>query len=155
MIYRWQGFLAVAWFGSSPTQSHILPSASCLSISRFPVSVEFAEGRGCGEEPNHATARKPGPLQIIQYSMSSTKNIGRQWCSDIFTFSRIPLGDLEVNWEAGSGGPGIHPPHPPPPDRRYRSPDKLILLVSGFQVNAWILFILFTNRPALKRTVFT
>jgi hypothetical protein len=24
---------------------------------------------GVGEEPNHTTARKPGPLQIIQYSL--------------------------------------------------------------------------------------
>ncbi len=26
-------------------------------------------GKGVGEEPNHTTARKPGPLQIVQYSL--------------------------------------------------------------------------------------
>ena len=30
-------------------------------------------GEGVGEEPNHTTARKPGPLQIIQYSLIESK----------------------------------------------------------------------------------
>ncbi len=37
--------------------------------------VEFTDGKGGrvgerdGEEPNHTTARMPGPLEIIQYSL--------------------------------------------------------------------------------------
>jgi hypothetical protein len=33
------------------------------------VSGGIIDGRGEGEEPNYTTARKPGPLQIIQYSL--------------------------------------------------------------------------------------
>jgi hypothetical protein len=33
---------------------------------------QVAAGRGeVGEEPNHTTARKPGPLEIIQYSLDT------------------------------------------------------------------------------------
>ncbi len=35
MIYRGPGFLAVIWFGSSPTDLPHLPSASCPSFSVF------------------------------------------------------------------------------------------------------------------------
>jgi hypothetical protein len=37
-IYRGSGFLAIVWFGSSPTPSPHLPSASCLSFSDSCVS---------------------------------------------------------------------------------------------------------------------
>jgi hypothetical protein len=30
-------------------------------------NLQTGEGEGMGEEPNHATAKKPGPLYIIQY----------------------------------------------------------------------------------------
>jgi hypothetical protein len=33
---------------------------------------QFADGRG-GLEPNRTMARKPGPLQILQYSLVATK----------------------------------------------------------------------------------
>ncbi len=36
--------------------------------SRLPT-VDGAVGEGAGEEPNHATARKPDPLQIIHYPL--------------------------------------------------------------------------------------
>jgi hypothetical protein len=40
-------------------------------MSRLPLSqsslLELTDGGG--EEPNHTTARKPGPLEIIQYSL--------------------------------------------------------------------------------------
>jgi hypothetical protein len=35
MVYREPGFLALGWFGSSPTPFHPLPSASCLFFSVF------------------------------------------------------------------------------------------------------------------------
>jgi hypothetical protein len=56
MIYRGPGFLAVS-----------LSQSSCVS------PVELTDGRGGeeeDEEANHTTARKPGPLQIIQYSLT-------------------------------------------------------------------------------------
>jgi hypothetical protein len=55
-----------------------LPSASCLSFSVFLRVVELPAvelpvgrgGDGVGEKRNHdTTARKPGPLKIIQYSL--------------------------------------------------------------------------------------
>jgi hypothetical protein len=43
-----------------------LSQSSCVS----PIELTDGSGTGKGvdEEPNHATARKPGPQQIIQYS---------------------------------------------------------------------------------------
>ena len=36
-----------------------------------------AEGeKGVGDEPNHTAARKPGPLQIIQYYLAATMSTG-------------------------------------------------------------------------------
>ncbi len=44
-----------------------LSQSSCVS------QVELTEGKGggelAGEEPNHTTARKLGPLEIVQYSL--------------------------------------------------------------------------------------
>jgi hypothetical protein len=59
MIYRGPGFLAVVRFGSYPT----LPPPVSLSQSS-------CMWEGVGEELNHTTARKPGPPQIIQYSLA-------------------------------------------------------------------------------------
>ncbi len=61
MMYR--GFLAVGWFAPPPFQL-----ASWLSFSDFlcvagrAYWMEKGEGEGMGEEPNHTTARKPGPI---------------------------------------------------------------------------------------------
>jgi hypothetical protein len=56
-----------------------LLSARCLSfLSSFVSPVEITYGRGWGEvdeEPDHATARKLGPLQIIQYSLVITFDV--------------------------------------------------------------------------------
>ncbi len=49
-----------------------LPSDSCLSFSFFLCVAGRAywrEGEGVEEEQNHTTARMPGPLLIIQYSL--------------------------------------------------------------------------------------
>ncbi len=67
MIYRGPGFLAVVWFGSSPTPP---PSANCLSLSpplslsphlsKLIVCRRSSDGsgrRGMEEGPNHTTAR--------------------------------------------------------------------------------------------------
>ncbi len=64
MISRGPGFLAVIWLGSSPIP---LPSASCLSVSVILciAGQAYWRERGWGEGPNHMTARKPGPLYII------------------------------------------------------------------------------------------
>jgi hypothetical protein len=68
--YRGPGFLAAVLFGSN------CPTPNCLSFlaflcvaSRAYSEVVREEGKGVGEEPNHTTARKPGPLKIIQYSL--------------------------------------------------------------------------------------
>jgi hypothetical protein len=60
-IHRGPGFLAVVCFGSSPT-----PSLTCqqivFSFSVFRVQLTDGRGGRVGEEPNHTTAIKPGPL---------------------------------------------------------------------------------------------
>jgi hypothetical protein len=37
-----------------------------------PVERNDRRGEGIGEEPNYMTARKPGPLKIIRYSLNGT-----------------------------------------------------------------------------------
>ncbi len=72
MIYRGRGFLAVVGMIRLLAHPHLssLPSATCLSFSVFLFIAGrdyWREGGGGGgvEEPNHTTARKPGPLETI------------------------------------------------------------------------------------------
>ncbi len=53
-------FLAVAWFGSTPTPAR--PSVSSSGDTEKEGRLE-----GVREEPNHMTARRLGPLLIIPY----------------------------------------------------------------------------------------
>ena len=73
MIYREPGFLAVVWFSSSPTPSPPLVSKlDRRHTERLRNKRQLFDrrgGKGVGEEPNNTTARKPGPLGIIQYSL--------------------------------------------------------------------------------------
>ncbi len=68
--YRGPGFLAVVKFSSYHTPS---PVGKCLSFSVFLCvagqTYRRREGKGAKEEPNRTAARKPGLLQIIQYSL--------------------------------------------------------------------------------------
>jgi hypothetical protein len=44
------------------------------------LSLQTGEGeRRWGEEPNHTTARKPGPLLIILYSLAATYPDNNNW----------------------------------------------------------------------------
>ncbi len=66
MIHRGPGFFVVVRFGSSPPLP-VLSRQQVVSLSQSSrVSpVELTDGRGgqgLDEEPNHATARMPGPL---------------------------------------------------------------------------------------------
>ncbi len=72
IIYRGPGLLVVVWFGSSPIPS---PSSPLCKLSLFlclPVCRRLVLLAGEGGESNYATARKPGLLQIIQYSLVGT-----------------------------------------------------------------------------------
>ncbi len=64
MTYREPDFHSVVWFGSSPTPS---------PLSRQPVvflSLPVCCQSSVGEEPSQTTPRKPGPLSIIEHSMT-------------------------------------------------------------------------------------
>jgi hypothetical protein len=66
MINREPGFLVVVWFSSSrpPPLSH-RQQARPATHRKTEKEIQRAYGRGeegMGEEPNHTTARKPGPL---------------------------------------------------------------------------------------------
>ncbi len=74
MIYRGPGFLADVWFRISPT--YLPPPLShqqVVSLSFFMCrrsSLLTAEGpERVGEEPSRTTAKKPGPLYVIQHSL--------------------------------------------------------------------------------------
>ncbi len=62
MIYRGPGFLAVVWFGSSPTPSPLSRQQARLATHRKTEKKrQLDDGRGgregVGEEPNHSAAR--------------------------------------------------------------------------------------------------
>ncbi len=60
MIYREPDFLAVVWFGSSPTFFPLLLSANCLSFSLpFCRRSSLLTGEGGVGGPNYTTARMP------------------------------------------------------------------------------------------------
>ncbi len=67
MIYRGPGFLKVVGFGSSSTPFPPSPVSKLSLIISLPVCrrmslLTWGGGGGGGvEEPNHTTARKPGP----------------------------------------------------------------------------------------------
>ncbi len=85
MIYRWPGFLAVVWFGSSPTPFSPLPSESCLSLFLcLPICrrSSFPTGEGperAGEEPDHTTTSKPGQWSCINHSILSDLKYSGCW----------------------------------------------------------------------------
>ncbi len=58
-------------YDSAPraSSSPSLPSASCLSFTVLLCVSGREKGEEVGVEPNHATARKPGPLYIVKYLM--------------------------------------------------------------------------------------
>ncbi len=74
MIYRTPGF------GSTLTPSPPLSRQQARRATHRKIEKErqHADGSG-GEEPNHTTARKPGPLHTIQYSVpTSNPLVGKQ-----------------------------------------------------------------------------
>jgi hypothetical protein len=72
MIYRGPVFLAVVWFASTPTPYPPIPTSDILYMQEdWERETTFCreEGdKGLGEKPNHTTARKLGPLSIIQFN---------------------------------------------------------------------------------------
>ncbi len=73
MIYRGPGFLAtVIWLARPPPPALPPPREQVVSLSQ-PSSLLpcracwHYRGEWAGEEPNHTTARRPGPLKITQY----------------------------------------------------------------------------------------
>ncbi len=113
-IYRGSSFLAIVFFGSSPTSSLFSPvSKLSLFLGFFvcrPSSLLTGRrwgggGERAGVEPNHTTARKLGPLQIVQSSLHETKRHNAV-CSELWNrlnrsvdsrhlslVSDIPAGD--------------------------------------------------------------
>ncbi len=84
-IYRGPGFLAVAWFGSTPTPSR----QHVASLSRFSCrsAVELTDRKrrgGVGLEPNHSTARKPGPLKIVHHSLPRPLSTSGSFSNDLW-----------------------------------------------------------------------
>ncbi len=74
IIYRGPGLLVVVWFGSSPTLSPPLTSASCLSLSQSPYvsPVELnnvREAGGGGGAKSYDDKKACYILWIIQYSL--------------------------------------------------------------------------------------
>jgi hypothetical protein len=66
MIYRGPCFLFY------PLSRHSVSKLDRRRIGRLRKRDKLLPGegvKGADEEPNHTTARKPGPLQIIQYSL--------------------------------------------------------------------------------------
>ncbi len=106
LIYKGLGFPAVVWYGSSPIST---PSPACKLDRRIAGRLRKRDnlliGKGGGEEPNHSTARKHGPLEIIQYSLAQTLG----YCANCGAMIRLRLiGNREAR-RAGSRGQGTVP----------------------------------------------
>ncbi len=73
MIYREPGFLVVVWFSAQPIPSPLSPVSSADDThedgERETNCWREKVGKGVGEKRNLTPARKPGPLNIIQYSL--------------------------------------------------------------------------------------
>jgi hypothetical protein len=67
--YRGPGFLAVVIFRSTPTPSPLSrQKAGPATHRKTEKERQLVDGRGrkrVGVEPNHTTARKPGPLKLL------------------------------------------------------------------------------------------
>jgi hypothetical protein len=76
MIYREPGFLGVLLYGPYTPPPPALSPVSKLDrrhTGRPRKRDNFLTGEGMGDEPNHSTTIKPGPLQIIQYSLQHSR----------------------------------------------------------------------------------
>jgi hypothetical protein len=70
MIYRGHGFLTVIYDLAPPPPSppssvsklYLLYVYYCLYVSPVELTGGRGSGEGVEEEPNHTTAKKPGPL---------------------------------------------------------------------------------------------
>jgi hypothetical protein len=54
-----------------PTPSPV-KKAQAATYRKTEKERQLADRKGGGEEPNHTTAGKPGPPEIIQYSLAQT-----------------------------------------------------------------------------------
>ncbi len=76
MIYRRPGFLAVVYdLAPLPPLSPIPTYARPATHRKTEKEKHLLTGErkvGGGEETKYTTARKPGPLKIIQYSLDSS-----------------------------------------------------------------------------------
>ncbi len=87
-IYRWPGFLAVVWFGSTPTPSPLLSASSTGDTQETEKERQFADGRfgkGMGVEPKHTTARKHWPsINHSIFSDPASSNDQIKWIATSF-----------------------------------------------------------------------
>ncbi len=100
MIYRRLGFLAVVWFGSSPTPSPPSPVSKLslflsLPLCPWPNLLTGEAWERVGEEPNHTTARKPGLLYFIKYSLGG----GEQSNESPPLPPLIPSGPVDISFK--------------------------------------------------------
>jgi hypothetical protein len=59
-------------FHSSVSNLSLFLNLLVCCRSNLPYSIG---GEGVGKEPNYTTARKPGPLSVIQYSLTHGKDL--------------------------------------------------------------------------------
>ncbi len=109
MNYGGTGFLAV---GSSPPPPPTRQKVS-LSLAVFLfVAGAYRRGGGAGEEPNHTTARKPGPQYVIhcalcrrdQRSPPSQISPLLSWKPALEHWTALRACGLLVHWRVLSAG---------------------------------------------------
>ncbi len=113
-----------------------LPHSRKYKLDRRHTGKLMEEGKGVGQEPKHTTARKPGPLYIIQYSLDCShlsgywaclhtlpqtrEYIDWRWC--VHSFMMVFSAHLA---EGGWCTPSHYPLYLPPPlelPRPYTTP---------------------------------
>ncbi len=135
MIYRGPGFLAVGWFGSSPTPSPPMQSASCLSFSVFLYVAGEAYRMGGGEEGvgekawpsiNHSIFSGVLPVRLKELS---EWGICIRMCKHVCLSSFFPQ-EKSFPWHDCLLPPPPQP-HPPPPPPLIET----VLSLAGLSLN--------------------
>ncbi len=82
------------------------PGIDRLTYKKTEKERQFTDGRGGDKEPNHTTARKPGPLLIIQYSLVPTEPTwpGKLWPGGDWPPDKQEDWERKITWWRERGG---------------------------------------------------
>jgi hypothetical protein len=84
MFFGGSGFLGLSYDSAPrpPPPVSMLPLFLCFPVGRR-SSLLTGKGGGVGLDPNHMTARKPGPLKIVHHSLPRPLSTSGSFSNDL------------------------------------------------------------------------